>query len=86
VPFTPGDRVDVRSNTSLAWRPGTVRMSPAAHCYAVELDAPVSSDQWSGVTRRYGGVGTVGGPQNLVYVYSQVTSVVPNELIRPEGG
>ena len=53
---------------------------------AVVLDTEISANDWSGVTRRYGGSDLVGGASSPVMVYTQVESVVPDELIRPEGG
>ena len=87
------DRVDVRADKALAWRPGTVRHIPSEEhalcpggCYAVELDAPVSSDAWSGTTRRYGGSDLVGGPTNNVFVFEQTEKLAADDHIRSEGG
>jgi hypothetical protein len=91
VAWIVGDRVEVRPDKALAWRAGEVKYTPASlhpscpeGCYAVELDAPVSSDDWTGTTRRYGGAELVGGPANLVFVYEHSDKVAEGDHIRSE--
>lgn len=90
MPWSVDDRVDVRAKAGMTWRPGTVRATTcAAHednCYVVELDTPIPADDWSGMTRRYGGSENVGGPGREVHVWQHTEPLVPNELIRTEGG
>jgi hypothetical protein len=54
MPYNPGDLVDVRSGVP-TWRPGVVSLVDDEKI-VVDLDSPYpTADQWSGVTRRYGG-------------------------------
>lgn len=83
----------MRAKQALAWRAGVVRHVPGdAHvdcalgCYAVELDVPVTANDWTGTARRYGGEALVGGPGNLVFVNQVSIKLFPGELIRSEGG
>jgi hypothetical protein len=89
MPRVEGDLVDVRASASLAWLQGTVRsvqQGSAQDCYGVELDTPVTSDTWSGVTRRYGGSTLVGTAARMIYVHEHVEKLAPDELIRNQGG
>ena len=93
MPFLVNDRVDVRADKAHAWRPGAVRHVPSEDhpscpngCYAVELDTPVAADDWSGVTRRYGGSELVGGPANNVFVFAHTEKLAADDHIRTEGG
>lgn len=79
------DLVDVRATAALPWQPGVVRMVEG-NCYAVELDTPITADAWTGTTRKYGGSDLVGGPPNYVLVQDHVEKIVPDELIRSQGG
>lgn len=91
--WSVGNRVEVRADKGHAWKAGTVRYVPEDEhascpqgCYAVELDTPVTADAWSGTTRRYGGTELVGGPGQLVFVYSHSDLVATGDHIRSEGG
>lgn len=82
--FEPGDRVEVRSAPANPWLPGEVTalgLGAAGDCYAVLLDTPVTSDAWSGVTRRYGGSDTL----ETVYVHYQTEEFNPVTYIKAEG-
>ncbi len=83
--FIVDDLVDVRASESMTWRPGVVRAVEGG-CYKVELDTPISADVWSGVTRKYGGSDMVGTAATPVFVYEHCDEVIPDELIRPQGG
>jgi hypothetical protein len=78
--YPVGTRVDVRAKASLDWHAGTIVATggEGEHCYEVELDVPVTADEWTGTTRRYGGA-------ELVYVVKcncGVEKIVPDELLK----
>lgn len=81
--YQPGDPVDVRSSVP-TWYPGVVSLVDDARI-VVDLDAPhPTSDQWSGVTRRYGGTDPV--LQATIWKASEAVSQGPgcaNCHIRP---
>lgn len=69
--YQPGDPVNVRSGTQQR-RPGVVALADADKII-VDLDAPwPTADQWSGVTRRYGGSDPV--KQVTIWVASEVVN------------
>ena len=78
--FPAGSLVCVRATEALPWRDGVSQgLTPDGLCYSVDLDAPLpTADEWSGVSRRYGG----GEPVLNVSVYTQVDFVVPDQLIK----
>ena len=87
------DRVEVRANTTQPWRAGAVRHVPSeGHpgcpkgCYAVELDSPISGNDWTGSTRKYGGAELVGSASSLVFVTDAANTVAQGDHIRSEGG
>jgi hypothetical protein len=89
--WSVGDRVEVRADKALAWRAGTVRHAPSeGHpacpkgCYAVELDTPVTGDDWTGVTRKYGGSELVGSATNPAFIYQHTDKVAEGDHIRSE--
>jgi hypothetical protein len=54
---------------------------PAADCYQVTLDTPITADDWSGLTRKYAGSETL----TAVWVHYHTESLTPDEHIKAEG-
>lgn len=78
--YPNGSRVEVRSSGSAPWYPGEV-VRQDHMCWEVDLDSAVTGDQWSGVTRRYGGSDMIG----LVSVFKATETVLPGSQIKAEG-
>jgi len=78
--FPAGALVSVRATDALAWRDGVSQgLTPNGQCYVVDLGAPLpTGDEWSGVTRRYGG----GDLVSQVCIHTQVDFLVPAQLIK----
>ena len=70
--------VDVRADPALAWRPGQVGSQDDA-CWFVDLDTPYpTADEWSGVTRNYGG----SEPVTKTAIWKQTEKLTPGDFIR----
>jgi hypothetical protein len=85
MPFSVSDPVDVRATDALTWLPGVVASTaagPFGSFYSVTLNAAVTANAWSGVTRLYGGTNTL----TTVFINKHMDQLVPNELIRVQGG
>jgi hypothetical protein len=77
--FPAGTLVSVRADPALPWRDGVSQgLTPGGQCYRVTLDTPITADEWSGKTRKYGG----SNPVQNIQVYTQVDFVDPDQLIK----
>lgn len=79
------DLVDVRANKAHSWRAGTVTSAaagPGGNCWEVTLDIPVTANDWSGATRKYGGTNTLTVVN--IYKHADLPNMGEGELIRTQ--
>ena len=83
--YADGALVDVRHDPANTWHPGTVTNPCPAHptgCWVVALDTPVTSDVWTGTTRKRG------GSENVTDIHvaqaADINGLTEGELIRTQ--
>jgi len=88
--YSNGAFVDVRANKNLAWRAGTVTddvaAGPNGGCWEITLDAPITANDWQGVTRKYGGTENIVGNKVAIFKHADIPGLTEGELIRTQGG
>ena len=83
------DTVDIRSAPNLTWRAGTVTdpdAGPGGGNIEVTLDAPITANDWTGTTRRYGGADNIKNNKVLISKNADLFGMTEGELIRTQGG